>query len=295
MPAKNRTYFEGLYGSDRIEFEKGLIYVYPFGIIGKEYNNKIKSHAHNNQFQIFVIITGDTDLIYNQGKVRLTGPAFITIPKNTEHGFEHLSELKGWIISLSDSVVEHMIKREAEVIEAIEAFQTTTVVKGEYSEEVFDVMLKCIKEYQETNPGRLLMLEYLVGQLIVHLSRIPKLLQKELLNTDNSSIVYYRRFTQLIRTSTSYKKSIDEYASNLKITSGHLSRICSTIAFKSPREIIMDYYLSQAQLLFSDGEKSIAQVCYSLGFEDPSYFSRIFKRKTGMTPNEFRKKIGTKY
>ena len=207
MPAKNRTYFEGLYGSDRIEFEKGLIYVYPFGIIGKEYNNKIKSHAHNNQFQIFVIITGDTDLIYNQGKVRLTGPAFITIPKNTEHGFEHLSELKGWIISLSDSVVEHMIKREAEVIEAIEAFQTTTVVKGEYSEEVFDVMLKCIKEYQETNPGRLLMLEYLVGQLIVHLSRIPKLLQKELLNTDNSSIVYYRRFTQLIRTSTSYKKS----------------------------------------------------------------------------------------
>lgn len=295
MPGKIKTYFEGLYGSDRIDFEKGLIYVYPFGLIGKEYNNIVKAHAHNNQFQIFVISEGETDLIFNKGKVRLIGPSFITIPKNTEHGFEHLSELKGWIISLSDSVVEHMIKREAEVIEAIETFQTTAVIKGEYSEDVFEVMLNCIEEYQKSNPGRLLMLEYLVGQLIVHLSRIPKALQRELSKTDNSSIVYYRRFTQLIRTSNSYKKSIDEYASNLKITSGHLSRICSAIAFKSPREIIMDYYLSQAQLLFSDVDKSIAQICYSLGFEDPSYFARIFKRKTGMTPNEFRKKIGAKY
>lgn len=294
MSDKNRTYFEGLYGSDRIEFEKGLIYVYPFGIIGKEYNNTVKAHAHNNQFQIFVIIQGETDLLFNKEKIRITGPSFITVPKNTTHGFEHISKLEGWIISLSDSVLEHMIKREAEVIEAIETFQTTRIVSGEYSEEVFEIILKCIKEYHDSKPGRLLMLEYLVGQLIVHLRRIPKPLQTNLLNTDNSSIVYYRRFTQLIREGSSYKKTIEEYASNLKITSGHLSRICSSIALKSPREIIMDYYLSQAQLLFSDMEKSIAEVCYSLGFEDPSYFTRIFKRKTGMTPNEFRKKIGTK-
>ncbi|WP_400261239.1 helix-turn-helix domain-containing protein [Sphingobacterium sp. SG20118] len=294
MVNKNKTYFEGLYGHDQIEFAKGLIYVYPFGIIGKENNNTVKSHAHNNQFQIFVIIEGETDLLFNNEKLRITGPSFITIPKNTEHGFEHLSELKGWIISLSDSVLEHMIKREAEVIDAIETFQTTSIVSGEYSEEVFEVMLKCIKEYHESKPGRLLMLEFLVGQLIVHLRRIPRTLQKDLLSTDNASIIYYRRFTQLIRESSSYKKTIEEYASNLKITSGHLSRICSTIAYKSPREMIMDYYLSQAQLLLSDGEKSIADICYSLGFEDPSYFSRIFKRKTGMTPNEFRKKIGTK-
>lgn len=294
MAEKNRTFFKGLYGQDRIEFAKGLIYVYPFGVIGKKNHNRVKSHAHNNQFQIFVIIDGETNFLYNNEKNHIKGPSFITVPKNTDHGFEHLTELKGWIISLSDNVLEHMIKREAEVIEAIEMLQVTKIIEGEYSEVIFNTMLNCIDEYQSANLGRLLMLEYLVGQIIVQLRRLPQSLQQTISSADNTTIIYYRRFTQLIRESTSYKKTIEEYASDLNIASGHLSRICTSVASKSPREIIMDYYITQSQLLLSNVEKSIADVCYSLGFEDPSYFSRVFKRKTGLTPNEFRKKIGTK-
>ena len=294
MAEHNRTFFEGLYGHNRIEFAKGLIYVYPFGVIGKENNNSVKSHAHNNQFQIFVIMEGETNLLYGNEKIRVQGPSFITVPKNADHGFEHLTELKGWIISLSDSVLEHMIKREAEVIEAIETFQVTKVAEGDYSEKVFNTIQSCIDEYNSAEPGRLLMLEHLVGQLIVQLKRLPQSLQHTIYQADNSSIIYYRRFTQLIRESFSYKKTIEEYASDLKIPSGRLSRICNAVGLKSPREIIMDYYVTQAQLLLSDVEKSIAEVCYTLGFEDPSYFSRIFKKKTGLTPKEFRKKIGTK-
>lgn len=294
MTANNRIFFDGLYGNDRIEFAKGLIYVYPFGVIGKENNNTVKPHAHNNQFQIFVVLEGETNLLYNEEVIRITGPCFITVPKNTDHGFEHLTDLKGWIISLSDSVIEHMVKREAEVIEAIERFQVTKIIQGAYSEGVFKTMLYCIEEYYTSNTGRLLMLEHLVGVLIVQLRRLPQSEQQRILLANNSFLIYYRRFTQLVRESVSYKKTIEEYASDLKITSGHLSRICNGVAFKSPKEIIMDYYLTQAQLLFSDGEKSIAEISYELGFDDPSYFSRVFKRKTGLTPNEFRKKIGTK-
>ena len=294
MAENSRTFFEGLYGQNRIEFTKGLIYVYPFGVIGKENNNTVKSHAHNNQFQIFVVVEGETNLLYGNEKIHIQGPSFITIPKNTDHGFEHLTPLKGWIISLSDSVLEHMIKREAEVIEAIEMFQVTKIVTGEYSEEIFNTMQNCINEYNSAKVGRLLMLEYLVGQLVVQLRRLPQSIQHTIYNADNSSIIYYRRFTQLIRESSTYKKTVEDYANDLKIASGRLNRICNSVALKSPREIIMDYYVTQAQLLLSNIEKSIAEVCYTLGFEDPSYFSRIFKRKTGLTPNEFRKKIGTK-
>lgn len=292
MALTNRLFFDGLYGHDRIEFAKGLIYVYPFGLIGKENNNNVKPHAHNNQFQVFVIIEGNTNLLYNQDVYHIKDPAFITIPKNTDHGFEHLSELKGWIISLSDNVLEHMVKREAEVVQALETFQVTKIVAGEYSEVVFNNMLDCIDEYRSTSIGRLLMLEHLVGQLIVHLRRLPAELQQRIFIANNASIIYYRRFTQLIRQSLNYKKTIEEYAADLKITSGHLSRICNSVAFKAPRELIMDYYITQAQLLFADGEKTIAEVSYDLGFDDPSYFSRVFKRKIGLTPNEFRKKIG---
>ncbi|MDR1197488.1 MAG: AraC family transcriptional regulator, partial [Prevotellaceae bacterium] len=34
--------------------------------------------------------------------------------------------------------------------------------------------------------------------------------------------------------------------------------------------------------------KSVSEIAYELGFEYPQYFSRLFKRRVGMTPNEYR-------
>lgn len=294
MDTANRTFFEGLYGKNSIDFVKGLIYVYPFGVIGKENNNTVKPHIHNNQFQIFMVVSGNTVLLHKDEKIAVAGPAFITIPKNTEHGFEHQTEMEGWILSLSDSVLEHMIKREAEAVIAIETFQLTTVSQGDFSELVFQNMLECVDEYQQQNLGKLLMLESLIGKIIVQLSRIPKSTPLRIFNKDNSAIIYFRRFSQLIRESGTYKKSIEKYAAELSITTGHLSRICNAIAQQHPKEVIIDYFINESKALLSDIEKSINEIGYDLGFEDPSYFSRIFKKKTGLTPNEFRKSIGTK-
>lgn len=289
-----RTFFEGLYGKSKIEFVKGLVYIYPFGVIGKENNNKVKPHIHNNQFQIFLITEGCTRLIYDGEEIMVSAPAFITVPKNTEHGFEHQTLMKGWIISISDSMAEHMIKRQSDVINAIETFQVTPVTKCTYAETVFESMLQCVDEYFQENMGKLLMLEYMIGQIIVQLSRLHKVTQQWTINKDNASVIYFRRFSQLIRESHNYKKTIEDYAGELNITTGHLNRICSCVAKQSPKEVIMDYFFTEAQLLLSDMDKSVNEICYSIGFEDPSYFSRIFKKKTGLTPNEFRKKIGFK-
>lgn len=292
MKNTDRTFFEGLYGKSSIEFVKGLVYIYPFGVIGRENNNTIKPHIHNNQFQIFLVIEGSTVLIHNDEKTLVSAPSFITIPKNTEHGFEHQTEMKGWIISLSDAVLEHMIKRETEAVIAIETFQLTEVVKDTFSEVVFKNMLECIEEYHQDNLGKLLMLESMIGKIIVLLSRIPQTTPLRIFNKDNSSIIHFRRFSQLIRESYTYKKSIEQYAAELNITTGHLSRVCNIIAQQHPKEVIMDYFINESKVLLSDMEKSINEIGYSIGFDDPSYFSRIFKKKTGITPNEFRKKIG---
>lgn len=294
MKNTDRTFFEGLYGKNAIEFVKGLVFIYPFGVIGKENNNNVKPHIHNNQFQIFLITHGNTVLLHNDERIPVSAPSFITIPKNTEHGFEHQTEMKGWIISLSDAVLEHMIKRETEAVIAIETFQLTEVVKDTYSEIVFNNMLECIDEYHQENFGKLLMLESMIGKIIVQLSRIPKSTQLRIFNKTNSSVIYFRKFSQLIRESRSYKKSIEQYASDLNITSGHLNRICNIIAQQQPKEVIINYFIDESKVLLTDVEKSINEISYSIGFEDPSYFSRIFKKKTGFTPNEFRKMMGIK-
>lgn len=294
MANLNRTFYDGLYGRSSIEFVNGLIYVFPFGLIGKENNNHVKPHIHNNQFQIFIITEGSSVLIHNDQRVSVSAPAFITIPKNTEHGFEHLTDVSGWIISLSDAVLEHMIKRESKCVIAIETFQLTPVVANEFSEVVFNTMMECVAEYQRQELGKLLMLESLIAKILVLLSRSPSETSLRIFKKDNSSVVYFRRFSQLIRESRTYKKPIEQYAAGLNITTGHLNRVCIAIANKHPKEIIAEFFIDQSKLMLSDIEKSINEIGFELGFDDPSYFSRIFKKKTGYTPNEFRKKIGAK-
>jgi AraC family transcriptional activator of pobA len=292
---QQKRYYKGLYGTDYIEFARGLINVHPFGEIGKQHDGQVKPHAHNNLFQIFVIESGTTELHHGTTKITIEGPSFITVPKNHEHGFLHLKEVSGWIISLSDLVLEHMLQREAEVVYGLDDIHVIGVKTNDASvEAVYKTMQKCVEEYNRRLPGRLLMLQHLVGQLLVQLYRLSLTKQKQLAPSDNISKVYFRRFQQLIKEENSYNKHVEAYARDLGISTGHLSRICRSIAGKSPKDIIIDYFITEAQLALSDVGKSVSDICYTLGFDDPAYFTRLFKKRTGLTPMAFRKKIGVR-
>ena len=295
MNPNEKRYYQGLYGSDEIEFTKGLIHINPFGIIGKQHQNNVLQHAHNHLFQVFLVHKGPTHFLFNTQTIEIDQPTIITVPKNTEHGFEHQTDVDGWIISLSDTVLERMIFREAEVVSSLEDVQIISVENEELlTKEIEHTIQKCVLEYNDNKSGRLLMLEYLVGQLVVQLYRLPQNQKKKLNKTDHSSKIYFRKFTQSIKESTNYKKTIDEYAGELGITAGHLNKICQSVASQSPKEVIMKYFITEAQLLLTDVTLTISEVAYKLNFDDKSYFSRIFKKKTGLTPAEFRKLTETK-
>src|SRR5690606_42089568 len=146
--------------------------------------------------------------------------------------------------------------------------------------EIEKSIYKCVLEYKTEKPGRLLMLEFLVGQLIILLYRLP-LNEKHKLNpVDHTSKIYFRRFTQAIKVSGFYKKTIDEYANELGISADHLNKITQQVEAKSPKEFIIDYFITEAQLLLSNVNLIISEVSYRINFEYKSYFTRIFKNNT---------------
>ena len=295
---QNKIYYKGLYGDNTIEFVEGLINVYPFGVIGKRHEGKVKMHAHNNLFQIFIIENGTTELQYDDHRYEVSAPAFMTIPKNVNHGFHHKGDVSGWIITLSDVVLEHLFKREPDIILELDDIHVNIINPDEDAlVEVYKTMKKCIAEYQQNLPGKQLMLNSFVSQLIVQLYRLPSKTSEYLSSVDtqgNTSKLYFRRFMHLVKTAHSFKVPIEEYASNLHISQGHLNRICHTIVGKSPKDIITEYCILEAQIALTNVEKSIAQVAFEISFEDPAYFSRLFKKRTGFTPKEFREKYGIK-
>lgn len=49
--------------------------------------------------------------------------------------------------------------------------------------------------------------------------------------------------------------------------------------------------IEKAKEIMSSEQLSLKEVCFEVGYKDPNYFSRVFKRVTGMTPTEYRNQL----
>lgn len=78
-------------------------------------------------------------------------------------------------------------------------------------------------------------------------------------------------------------------ADRLSVSPRYLSDLLKQETGKTAMELIHIFMISEAKNLLTLGEKGVAEIAYELGFENASYFTRLFKKQTGMKPLEFRK------
>jgi YesN/AraC family two-component response regulator len=80
------------------------------------------------------------------------------------------------------------------------------------------------------------------------------------------------------------------FTGDIPLSPKYLSDLLKKQTGLSTKEHINNFIIDKAKtLLLSDGD-SISGIAYKLGFNYPHYFSRLFKSKTGMTPNDYRNK-----
>jgi AraC-like DNA-binding protein len=96
---------------------------------------------------------------------------------------------------------------------------------------------------------------------------------------------------QLLEQHYKTEKSPSFYADNMNITLKHLNRICKETLNQTVTEIITNRVILETKRLLINPIKSVNQIADELGFEDYSYFTRLFKKKTEITPSEFRKNL----
>lgn len=86
------------------------------------------------------------------------------------------------------------------------------------------------------------------------------------------------------------EKSPGKYAEWMNITSKHLNRITKSSINKTTTQLITERVILEAKRMIANPNFQLGQISEKLGFEDYAYFSRLFKKHTGETPSEFKKK-----
>jgi AraC-like DNA-binding protein len=103
------------------------------------------------------------------------------------------------------------------------------------------------------------------------------------------------KFKRLIEENYRVKQSVQDYVDNLNVSSELLNDECKSVLGKNASELISDRIALEAKRLLIYSELSNKEIAFFLNFNDPSYFSRFFKKKTGSTPKDFRKVLVERY
>lgn len=103
------------------------------------------------------------------------------------------------------------------------------------------------------------------------------------------------RFRIMVEQHFKEQRQVGIFAQEMNITAGHLNELCKTRLGKSASEIIKERVLLEAKRSLLHSELSIKEIAYALNMQDPSYFTRMFKKGTGKGPQQFRDQIREKY
>lgn len=171
---------------------------------------------------------------------------------------------------------------------------------GEEETEYFEGLFKEIEnEYESEN---LYKAEVIGAFLTVILKKAQRMhtsgnYQAPLVNS-NAGLRLTKAFTRLFEkdfesmklTRQISLKSLSCYAELLNVSKNHLINTVKSVSGKPPGLLIHERTVKEISQILVHTELSIAEICYLFNFENPSYFTRFFKRYMEMTPSQYREK-----
>lgn len=104
----------------------------------------------------------------------------------------------------------------------------------------------------------------------------------------------YEKIVEYLKKNISRSLSLDDIAGDCSLSVSRLKLICKEGCRLSPISLFITIKLEEAQRLISESSLNFTEIAYALGFTSVHYFSKLFKKKTGLTPTEYSRSLTIK-
>ncbi|VXD04935.1 AraC family transcriptional regulator [Pseudomonas sp. 8Z] len=275
-----------LYGEDRAWPTPDLIHCESIAERSRLHGWEISAHLHSDLLQVLYIQSGHAEVEID-GQVRVLDQAAVqVVPALCVHGFRFSEDIQGHVLTLAQPMVEHLGA-------ALERPPLTQAVcyLAQGQEPRLDMLFATLAhEYGQHEAGRELMLQSLISALLVWLVRQALANEHEEALLSDRGRHHLRRFQGVVEAHYSEHRPLDWYASQLGLSVAHLNSLCRRLAGQSGLQLIHQRLLLEAKRNLVYTSMTVAQVADSLGFSEAAYFSRFFRRMTGLSPRAFRER-----
>ena len=246
-------------------------------------------HSHN-YYEMTWLTKGEGTLHVDLQEYTIGSNTIFCVRPNEAHQFQTQEGMEGFVFTFTDSFFK---MNEYDFGWALQAslFQLfsegrTIGVTHEMNEDMREIVLKMIKEFQNQFSYRMELLKRYFKIFLIYLTRRSDNLQSTEQSREAELVKY---FMELLDKKFKEKKMVAEYAGQLLVTPNYLNRIVKKITGASAGHHIRQRVVLEAKRMGRYSGAGMKEIAYDLGFLDSAHFSRFFKSFAGMNFSEFKR------
>lgn len=276
-----------LYGEAQTKVCREYIHIEEISARSAARNWQIDTHTHDGLLQLLFVFSGTARVLLDSTERDYAAPIAVVIPPGVIHAFKFMPQTEGHVLTLDSSGLAgesedgtqmfSILKGEADVI-------GLDWEGGDCAARMRGLLEQIEAEFRAPRPASIRLQVWLVRALLLLLVRAR--LRSETM-VDERTAGLMERFRDLVEAHYAEHWPVERYASELNLTESRLNRLSQKSFGQSAFAMAQERLLLEARRKLIYTSTPISQLAYELGFSDPGYFCRFFKKQAGLTPSAF--------
>ena len=209
------------------------------------------------------------------------------------HNWEFSGEVDGYIINFSPRFFQ-LFLAHPDYLEQFPFFsghceEQVANLSQTAQQQVTELLEKILDEVRTRKEMSTDMILVLLLQIFIIVGRVVSADRPGQDAIPKPSLLVLKNFRKLVETNFMKIRLPKEYSALLYVTPNYLNSLCQDVLGISAGEVIRERVILEAKRLLVNAGLNITEIAYRLNFQDNSYFTKFFKKHTGITPEEFRK------
>ncbi|MFN3892114.1 MAG: helix-turn-helix domain-containing protein [Beijerinckiaceae bacterium] len=277
-----------LYGEAESAADAEFLHIEPLQARSERHGWEIARHTHRGLFQA-VFLTGKFgQAILDNRVAEARAPCVIVVPPGVVHAFNFEPGTAGYVLTLAAAWTGPKgADRASGLFDGLMA-EPAVVDLAEDAAACVTLLDQLMGEIRARRPGYGFVSEWLAASVLMMLAR-RRMAVDGAIRVDDPRTDVFARFRMMVEEHFIEHWPVSRYAQALATSESRLDRICRSLAGHSAFEVIQNRVLLEARRKLVHVGAPVSALAYELGFEDPAYFCRFFKRHTGRTPSEWRR------
>lgn len=279
-----------------LRYQDAEIHYESLGSLAAFFGRNMPIHRHDRVLQIHFLEVGEVRLHLDQAFYHQQAPLVFVTPPAIPHAFVIDPASEGHVLTINQSHVWALCGSDPS--NALEAALTRPCCFGlrpaqdPLAQQLFTLIAMIRQEFAGSIVAREVALAALARSFLITLGRLAArpAAQRSHPPARASDVTLFRAFNLLVEAHFAEHWSLTQYSSRLNVTEGRLNDICRRICALSSKRVVNDRIWQEARRMLMFSRAPVTEIAYRLGFKDPAYFCRAFRRDVGMAPAGWRER-----